>query len=293
MSDIVLLTGRTMPREVAENGLLVGELEQLGLTAEIQPWDEPLDWSAQGLALVRTTWDYWDRLGEFVAWAERAEKLTTLRNPAEIIVWNCHKGYLAGLGTLGVPVIPTQVLHQGADLAEIDAVLAEFHERHGEVEAVAKPTVSAGARGALRVATAGPEAQTRLRAHLTRLLENGDALLQPLAESVLTRGETSLVFFGEQFSHAVRKVPAQGEYRIHEHHGGTVEAHTPTEAELAAARAALAAAPAETVYGRVDLVELPDGPAVMELELIEPELFLRCAEGATARYARHLADLLP
>ncbi|MEZ0065803.1 hypothetical protein ABIA32_001803 [Streptacidiphilus sp. MAP12-20] len=289
MSDIVLLTGRTMPREVSENDLLADELRQLGVSAEIQPWDEPLDWSEHGFALVRTTWDYWDRLGEFVAWAEQTQKRTTLRNPAEVIVWNCHKGYLVGLGTLGIPVIPTRLLREGADEGEIAAALAEFGERHGEAELVAKPAVSAGARGALRTRATAPDAA----AHLAGLVANGDALLQPLAESVLTRGETSLVFFGQEFSHAVRKVPAQGEYRIHEHHGGSVQPHTPSEAELAAARAALAAAPAETAYGRVDLVELPDGPAVMELELIEPELFLPFADGATARYARHLAELLP
>jgi glutathione synthase/RimK-type ligase-like ATP-grasp enzyme len=277
-----------MPRDVTENDLLVSELRQLGVTAEIHPWDEPLDWASFGTALVRTTWDYWDRLDEFLAWADRTDGLTTLRNPAQVIRWNCHKGYLVELGEQGVPVIPTQVLRQGADRHAIDAALGAFREQHGEVEAVAKPAVSAGALGALRTLPADP----RAAAHLSDLLERGDALLQPLVESILTRGETSLVFFGEEYSHAVRKVPAQGEYRIHEHHGGTVQSHQPTDAEVAAARAALAAAPAATAYGRVDLVELPSGPAVMELELIEPELFLPHAD-ATVRYARHLASLLP
>jgi glutathione synthase/RimK-type ligase-like ATP-grasp enzyme len=116
--------------------------------------------------------------------------------------------------------------------------------------------------------------------------------VQPFAESILSRGESSLVFFGGTFSHAVRKVPASGEYRIHEHHGGSVLPHTPSPAELAAADAALAAAPAATSYARVDLVELPDGPAVMELELVEPELFLFHDPTAPARYAAHLASLL-
>ncbi|WP_037605236.1 ATP-grasp domain-containing protein [Streptacidiphilus rugosus] len=289
MSDIVLLTGRTMPREVSENDLLADELRTLGVRAEIQPWDEPLDWSEHGIAVVRTTWDYWDRLDEFLAWAERTRKQTTLHNPAEVIVWNHHKGYLVGLGESGVPVIPTRLLRAGSGAAEIATALAEFDERHGGVELVAKPAVSAGARGALRTRADHPEAA----AHLRELVAKGDALLQPLAESVLTRGETSLVFFGQEFSHAVRKVPAGGEYRIHEHHGGSVQPHAPTEAELAAARLALASAPARTAYGRVDLVELSEGPAVMELELIEPELFLPYADGATARYARHLAALLP
>ncbi|MBF9070457.1 ATP-grasp domain-containing protein [Streptacidiphilus fuscans] len=289
MPDIALLTGRTMPRDVPENDLLVDELRQLGVQAEVHPWDEPLDWPSVGLALVRTTWDYWDRLDDFLSWADRADNQTSLRNPAQVIRWNCHKGYLVDLAGRGVPSIPTQVLRRGADGTAVDAALAAFREQHGEVEVVAKPAVSAGARGALRALPSDPGTA----AHLADLLKQGDALLQPLVESILTRGETSLVFFGEEYSHAVRKVPAQGEYRIHEHHGGTVQSHTPTDAELAAARAALAAAPAATAYGRVDLVDLPSGPAVMELELIEPELFLPYADGATTRYARHLASLLP
>ncbi|WP_201777124.1 ATP-grasp domain-containing protein [Streptacidiphilus neutrinimicus] len=289
MTDIVLLTGRTMPREVHENDLLVDELRALGVTAEIHPWDEALDWSAYGLALVRTTWDYWDRLDEFLDWAGRTDRQTKLRNPGEVIAWNHHKGYLVSLAEQGISAVPTALLSRGSDRRGIDATLAAFRERHGDIEIVGKPAVSAGARGALRARVDAPETA----AHLETLVARGDALLQPLVDSVLTRGETSLIFFGTEFSHAVRKVPAAGEYRIHEHHGGTVREHTPSEAELAVAKAALAAAPAPVAYGRVDLVELEDGPAVMELELIEPELFLPHTAGATARYAHHLAGLLP
>ena len=284
MADIVLLTGRTMPREVPENDLLVQELAALGATAEIQPWDEPLDWSAVGLAVVRTTWDYWLRHEEFTAWAERVDGLTRLQNPAEVLRWNSHKGYLAELDALGVPVVPTRLVGRGASERDRADALAPF----GDAEVVLKPAVSAGARGALRAVAADAAAAV----HLAELVAEGDALVQPFAESVLAAGEVSLVFFDGEYSHAVRKVPASGEYRIHEHHGGTVRPHTATGAELAVARRALATAPAATSYGRVDLVEFERGPAVMELELIEPELFLPYAPGATARYARTLTALL-
>jgi glutathione synthase/RimK-type ligase-like ATP-grasp enzyme len=285
MADLILATGRTMPREVPENKLLVAELAQLGVRAEIQPWDEPLDWAAQGAVVVRTTWDYWDRYEEFIAWAHRVGGLTTLRNPAAVLEWNSHKGYLVELAARGVPVVPTRLVPRGAGERERAGALAAH--RAGEV--VIKPAVSAGALGALRASAAGPAAAE----HLAALTAERDALVQPFAPSVLTRGETSLVFFGGAFSHAVRKVPADGEYRIHEHHGGSVLAHDPGEAELAVARAALAAAPAATGYARVDRVQIAAGqPAVMELELIEPELFLRYGAGAAARYARELAALL-
>lgn len=284
MVDIALLTGRTMPREVPENGLLVAELTRLGVTVEIHPWDEPLDWSGFGLAVVRTTWDYWARSEEFAAWAERTARLTTLRNPVEVLLWNSHKGYLVELAAAGVPVVPTRLVPRGASDAERGRVLLAF----GDDEVVLKPAVSAGARGALRSLAADRASA----AHLAELTGVGDALVQPFAESVLARGETSLVFFDGVFSHAVRKIPAAGEYRIHLHHGGSVQHYTPDAAELAVATAALAAAPAATSYARVDLVQLPGGPAVMELELIEPELFLPTAPAAAGRYARVLADLL-
>ena len=284
MADVVLLTGRTMPREAPENALLVAELSALGVTAEVQPWDEPLDWAAYGLAVVRTTWDYWDRRDEFTTWALAVGRLTALRNPAEVLVWNSHKGYLADLRAAGVPVVPTRLVSRGASDRELASALAPF----GDAEVVIKPAVSAGARGTLRgSATDGASAL-----HLAQLVRNGDALVQPFAESILTNGETSLIFIDGTPSHAVRKVPASGEYRIHEHHGGSVQPHTPSAAELATARAALTAAPAATSYARVDLVQLPEGPAVMELELIEPELFLPHAPAAAARYAAHLAALL-
>ena len=113
----------------------------------------------------------------------------------------------------------------------------------------------------------------------------GDALVQPYVASVAGRGETSLVFAGDSFSHAVRKVPRTGDFRVQAEHGGSVVVHRPTADELRVARAALRTAPGTRTYARVDLVATDDGPAVMELELVEPELFLGTDPGAPARFA--------
>jgi glutathione synthase/RimK-type ligase-like ATP-grasp enzyme len=279
-----MLTGRTMPREVPENDLLIAELARLGVKAELLPWDEPLEVFQAPLTVVCTTWDYWARLDEFLDALGRLTQRTDLLNPVELIRWNCHKGYLLELAEAGVLVIPTRLVPRGAAGEQQAAALASL----GDAEAVIKPTVSAGARGALRTPASDPAAS----AHLAELTARGDALVQPLAASVLTRGEISLIFFGGEFSHAVRKVPAAGEYRIQLKHGGSVLPYRPTDAELAVAAAALAAAPTSTSHARVDLVELPEGPAVMELELIEPELFLTVEPAPLSRYARHLAGRL-
>jgi glutathione synthase/RimK-type ligase-like ATP-grasp enzyme len=281
MADIALTTGRRMRRVPEENDLLVAALSGLGVDTVVVPWDEPLDWSRHGAVIVRTTWDYHERHAEFLDWAHQVAASTPLHNPAELIAWNSHKGYLAELAAAGVPVVPTTLVRAGEPGAPVLA-------RHGSAEVVIKPAVSVGAIGALRATADSAEAA----AHLARLTAHGDALVQPFAEAITSQGETSLIFFGGEFSHAVRKVPAPEEYRIHQHHGGSVLPHTATPAELAAARAALAAAPAPATYARVDLVPLADGPALRELELIEPELFLPHHPEATARYARTLAGLI-
>ena len=174
-------------------------------------------------------------------------------------------------------------VHRGASDGEQSAALAAYP---GEL--VIKPAVSVGAIGALRL-DRFPEAA----AHLAQLAAAGDVLVQPLAHSVLDGGESSLIYFGGQFSHAIRKLPAAGDYRVQEHHGGSVVPHEPTPDEFAVAAATLAAAPAATAYARVDLVDVNGSPAVMELEAIEPQLFLDRAAGAASRFATHIATLLP
>lgn len=155
--------------------------------------------------------------------------------------------------------------------------------RTGEV--VVKPAVGGGAVGALRAHVN----DTHAREHLATLVEAGDALVQPLAPAVTTHGEVSLIYFGGEFSHAVRKIPADGDYRVQTEYGGRVEQHQPSEAELAVATAALACSPLPTTYGRVDLVEVDGQPAVMELEVIEPQLFLDRHPVAPRRFAEQLA----
>jgi glutathione synthase/RimK-type ligase-like ATP-grasp enzyme len=289
MADLILVTGRTMPRDVPENALLTAALAEIGVESEIRVWGGGTAWQAAALVLIRTPWDYWEHRGEFLAWADGVAAVTALRNPAPLLAWNSHKGYLLDLRAAGVPVIRTDLV-----AAESAAGLhAEILAGHGG-EIVIKPAVSAGGRGALRVRADDPRAAAHLAALTggTAAMPGTDTLVQPFATSVLGRGEVSLVFFEGEYSHAVRKVAADGEYRIHTMYGGSVLPHTPTPAELAVARAALAAAPTATTYGRVDLVDTETGPAVMELELVEPELFLAARATATADFAGILGRIV-
>jgi glutathione synthase/RimK-type ligase-like ATP-grasp enzyme len=278
--DVVLVTGREMPREDIETHLVVELLVRRGLEVGVPAWQDDLDWAAIPLVVVRTPWDYFAQRDTFLSWARKVDAVTQLVNPFAVLEWNSHKGYLLDLERAGVPILPTTLVPRGSATDVQRAAL-----RGGEL--VIKPAVSVGAIGALRAEAGAPEALK----HLAELAADGDVLVQPLEPAVLTEGEISLIYFGDHFSHAIRKIPAAGDYRVQERHGGRVVAHTPTPRQLEVAAAALAVAPGKLSYARVDLVRLGD-PAVMELEIIEPELFLGHDPFAADSFADELAGFV-
>lgn len=279
-ADIVLVTGVEMPAPDTESPLLVAALGELGLRAEIRAWGEPHPWERTSLVVCRTPWDYFEQAEEFLAWAEAVAAVTRLENPAPLVRWNAHKSYLLRLASAGVAIVPTSLVPRAAGPQQRRAALA------GAREVVVKPAIGGGALGARRGLTDDRD----LVEHLHELTTDGDALVQPFLPSVSEQGETSLIFFGGEFSHAVRKLPAAGDFRVQEQYGGTVVAHVPSDDERTVAEAALAAAPHAPAYARIDLVPSADGPLLMEAELIEPFLFLGCHERATQRFAAVLAD---
>lgn len=263
VTNIALVTAARLPKPDLESRLLLEVFQRRGVTASLVPWDGAFDWKSADLVVIRTPWDYFQRLDEFLRWADRVGSVTRLENPAAVLRWNTHKSYLLDLAAAGVAIVPTQVLPRGTI-----AVSAE--QLPTGVEVVVKPAVSIGAIGALRTHTDDPLAV----AHIIELAASGDVLVQPFIPSVLESGETSLMFARGRLSHAVQKIPAPGEYRVQDHHGGSVIPHRATADEIAVARAALDIAPSSVTYARVDLVSTERGPVVMELELVEPALFL-------------------
>ena len=281
MTRVVVAGSRVRSeRSEIETRPLVDALAARGVDATDAPWDDDaVDWAGADLVAVRTTWDYTERRDDFLAWAGGVEATTTLVNPLAVLTWNSHKRYLAELADAGVPVVPTTLLEAGS------AVPDDL----GPGALVVKPAVSAGGRGT-HLGTA-PD----LHDTVAELLADGDVLVQPAVESIGRDGEVSLIRIGATWSHAVRKLPAAGGFLVHEKHGGVLEDHTPTSREVEVAEAALACAPVSPdalVAARVDLVRLDGEPVVMELELIEPELFLRRAPGAPDRLADALLAAL-
>ena len=281
MSTVALATAAELELPDDETSVVADALRQRGVDAVIAPWDGPYDWASADLVVIRSTWDYVHRLEEFLAWIDCAGASTTLVNPGEVLRWNAHKRYLAELSAAGLPVVPTVMVERGAEVSELRDLIADA------TEVVVKPAVSASAYGTAR----GHATDPALADHLRGLVATADALVQPLVPSVLTDGEVSLIYLGGELSHAVRKVARPGDYRVQHEHGGTVQPHTPTAAEITVAEATLAAVPAPCAYARVDVVAGTDGPMLMELELIEPQLFLDQAPGSAQRFAAVLAAL--
>lgn len=269
---------------------LVAALADCGLEAELVAWDDPaVDWRAFEIAVLRSTWDYAERLGEFLAWAARASARTQLLNPLPVLRWNTDKHYLAELAARGVPVVASAFIEPGD---EADGAVRAFLAAHPEAEIVVKPAVGAGSRDALRHLRSAPEA---ILGHAARLLASGrSALLQPYLDSVDERGETALMFVDGHFSHAIRKGPllARGGALV----AGLfapeqVSARAPSPEELGVAQRVLAAVPYERLlYARVDLIlDASGAPRLLELELTEPSFFFQHAPGSAARFARALA----
>lgn len=272
-----MVTCAALPGLHLDDRHLLAALRAAGLSAEPVVWEDPhFDWARVRLAIIRSAWDYSYRREQFVAWAERAASGTELWNPAPVVRWNTHKRYLCDLAARGVPVVPTVLLPAGSR-ARLDEIL----EREGWEDAIIKAAVAQSGRYALFV----PRRHRALgQAHLDRLLPHEDLLVQPYIPSVPVSGELSLVMVDGEFTHAVRKRAAPGDFRVHDDYGGSVEPEAPSPAALAAARAALAAVGHPVHYARTDLVAGPGGqPLIMEFELVEPELFFRHSPRAVER----------
>ncbi len=236
-----------------------------GLMVEQRVWTDPGDLSGYDLILPLFAWGYQRDVAAWYALLDQLEvAVLPVVNRVAVLRWNSDKAYLAELGAKGLAVVPT------VDVAALDELsLAAARAQLGTKEVVIKPAISGGADGTHRLTpndAIPPEARGQRR------------LVQPLMPGILTAGEVSLFYFAGKFSHAIIKRPAAGDFRVQEQFGGRETAWDATGAAQALASAALAAAPAPPIYARVDMVGDAAGKLhIMELELIEPSLFLHHA----------------
>ncbi|QNK03797.1 hypothetical protein H8F01_11785 [Dyella telluris] len=258
---------------------LAALLAQRGIEPVACIWNDPeVDWTAFDAVLMRSTWDYFKHYTAFCAWLERLPIPTI--NPGSLLRWNSDKRYLAELAALGVDIIPT-TFTSASDLAGTLALTP------GQ-EVVVKPTVSGTAWHTARGVVGEPAFEQTIAA----LPSAFQYLVQPFVPEVVSGGEWSLLFFDGNFSHAVIKRPAVGDYRVQSEFGGTAQRVEPPAALVESAGRALAAMATlgytDIAYARVDGVLTRRGFLLMELEMIEPFLHLAVAPDAAERFAGQL-----
>ncbi len=258
-----------------EDNLLREALEGRNFSVDRISWSRSNhDWGQYDCAVIRSTWDYFDRFAEFCRWFEQTSQETQIVNDPSIIRWNLDKRYLLELARAEVPIVPTTLLEKGRDFQ-----LAPWIEANGE--GIIKPTVSGGARHTYRLTNQNIETVQKT---FSALIQQESFLLQPFIPEITSIGEVSFIVLGGRFSHAVRKVPKAGDFRVQDDFGGTVEPYTPIDDDLSFAETTVSRCSTlhngkTPAYARVDAVktETQRGPEwlLMELELIEPELWLR------------------
>jgi glutathione synthase/RimK-type ligase-like ATP-grasp enzyme len=261
-----------------DDDLAYRPLQVLGWHVEAVPWCRPdVDWGRFDAVVIRSTWDYYQAVEAFVAVLERiTQSGANLQNPLDLVRWNIKKTYLRDLQERGVRIVPTA---WGADIGSIDerAILEEL----GTEEVVVKPLVGASAAFTYRLQR-GSEKWSEAAA----ALEHREYLAQPFIPSIISEGEYSLFFFSGTYSHAIVKTPGQQDFRVQEEHGGVFRTITAMRELVQEGEQALAAIGQVPLYARVDFVRLEDGGfGLMELELVEPALYLGMDEEAPERFA--------
>ncbi|MEQ8850425.1 MAG: hypothetical protein RIB32_01425 [Phycisphaerales bacterium] len=251
---------------------LLAALREAGHRAACLAWNRPgADPSGYDLAILRATWDYHERLDDFLAWCDRAAGVTRLVNGPEVVRWNAHKGYLLELERAGVPIVPTALVERG-DGRALAGLLAE----RGWGDAVVKPAVGAGSVGARRV---DAEDLAPGEAHWCEWVARRDMLIQPFLKRVEQGGERALVWIDGELTHAIEKAP-----RFHDGEESVRARDTISHEERALAERVLGVVEFDLTYARVDVMELDDGSlALSELELIEPSLFFPYSADAVER----------
>lgn len=282
-----IATGHGRPGLFYDEADLIPLLAKRGIEARAEAWQD-LDPDGQPV-LVRTTWDYTQHRDRFLAWLDAIDAAGgPCWNPTDRMRWNMDKRYLSELQERGHAVVPSRILEHYDE-----AAFRETAEAEGWPEAIAKPVVGAAAEGLVLldadgIRTFGLEGNTWAPEASTT--PTGPCLVQPFIDEV-TRGEWSLFYFAGQYSHAIIKRPKVGDIRVQEEHGGsTVPGHPSPQIRRAAD--ALAAEIEDCLIVRIDGIDTAHGWRLMELELIEPELYFRYAPDALERFAGAVAGAL-
>ncbi|NVK51107.1 MAG: glutathione synthetase [Cyclobacteriaceae bacterium] len=279
-------TGAYDANTIDEDQVLSGVLTELGFENEIVAWSDPhAQWNKFDALLFKSVWDYFDYYPEFLEWLDRIESLRIpVLNDIKTIRWNSNKRYLLEMGEKGFPVISGTILEKGSQ--------PEFSKIQMQMKsgwAVAKPLVSGGAKNTFKISA---QNWVEYSKNLEELLKEEDFIVQPFVKEVAEIGEFSLIFFNGSFSHAVLKTPKREDFRVQHYFGGTIQVIQPSSKMLQTAKSFVQEFAPNSLYARVDGVEIGGEFYLMELELIEPYLFLGVADQAIPNYKSAIKERL-
>ena len=296
MFDVIILTDYRyvnpektdwyIDQVLLEDKILQTSLEKKDLKVCKKDWaDKDFDWTTTKYAIFRTTWNYFERFDEFLAWLEDTKNKTTFINSAEIINWNIDKHYLQDLERNKINIAPTLFIEKR------DAItLQELFKKTNWNEAVIKPAISGAARHTYRVS---PSNYRSYESIFQELIYKECMLFQEFLNSITEKGEISLIMIDRKFTHAVKKIAKKGDFRVQDDHGGKVEKYYPSQTEILFAEQCIENSPFSPIYARVDIVyDNKNKISLSELELIEPELWFRNNPESAELLAEKIKKLL-
>lgn len=280
--NVAFVTYQKLPDLTPSDQLAAQALAQHGVTVIPTIWDDPtVDWNAFDLIVMRSPWDYFLYPDRFAQWIEQIADLP-VQNPISVVRWNMDKRYLLDLSGLGIPIVPTVWVDHALNPREI-------METYNWERALLKPTISGGAHGIHRITRENADSQA-----LAEMLQVSNVMIQPEL-SEIQQGEWSLLFFNGEYSHAVIKYPADGQIFVQSQHGGTTETAIPDPMMIQQAAVILRSAEMylnirPLLYARVDGLLIDGVFTLMELEVLEPHLFLDAA--SAERFAQVIHTLI-
>lgn len=291
--DITILTANRYLEPTKQNKWVIERerelqqaLENNGLKVNRISWDDPTyDWQETKTGLIRSIWDCYERFDEFSPWLHNTAKQIQLINPFENVAWNMDKHYLLDLEKKGIPIVPTYIIEQG-DTNSLESRI----QRMGWDDVILKPTISASAMDTFRLKLS--EAMVFEKTY-QKLIAKQTMMIQPFQEQIQTKGEISHMVLGGKYSHAIRKVPKEGDFRVQTELGGVCTVHEASPDEIAFIERVIAVCTPMPVYARVDVMwDNADRLVLMELELVEPELWLHEVEGGVERFVEAVVEAI-
>jgi glutathione synthase/RimK-type ligase-like ATP-grasp enzyme len=283
---VAFVTYQDFPELAPDDRLIADYLRKKNIIITPARWDDgAIDWLHFDAVIIRSPWDYYKRISEFYRWLEKLRAMNCpLLNPASVVEWNIDKRYFQDFAKKNILLPPFKLCNAGESY-DLQSILAE----HSWKMAVVKPAVSAGA---FNTWVTTNESAAIDQEKFAALVKERDVIVQVFMEEILTAGELSLMFFNKKFSHAIRKNAKPGDFRIQTQYGGTVTPITPDPKILQRATDLVNSINEPLLYARVDGIVSNNLFYLMELELIEPVLYVNTDKAACENFYQALVAMV-